>query len=61
MAKSPEDMHCAFPKPCPPDILVPLDIEAVKIVVRHVVSVSTLFETLNDSQLHAHGDVSWEY
>lgn len=61
MAKFPENMHGAFPKPCPPDILVPLDIEAVKVVVGHVVSVSTLFEALNDGQLHAHGDVSGEY
>lgn len=46
---------------CPPDILVPLDIEAVKVVVRHVAVVTTLFEALNDGQLHAHGYVSWEH
>lgn len=61
MAKSPEDAHCTFSKPCPPDILVPLDIEAVKVVVGHVVSVTTLFEALNDGQLHTHGDVCWEH
>lgn len=61
MAKSPEDTYCAFPKPCPPDILVALDIEAVEVVVRHVVAVTALFEALNDGQLHAHGDVSWEH
>lgn len=61
VAKSPEDTNCEFLELCLPDILVALDIEAVEVVVRHVVAVTTFFEALNDGQLHTHGDVSWEH
>lgn len=56
-----ENVHHTFPEPCPPDILVPLDVEAVKVVVRQIAAVTTLFEAFDDSQLHAHGDVSREH
>lgn len=58
---SKDAMHHAFPESCPPDVLVPLDIEAVEVVVRHVAVVTTLFEALNDGQLHAHGYVGREH
>lgn len=46
---------------CPPDVLVPLYVEAVEVVVGHVAAVPTLLEPLDDGQLHAHGDVGGQH
>lgn len=53
-------MHTG-PAAHPPDVLVPLDVEAVEVVVWHIAPVATLLEPLNDGQLHAHGDVGRQY
>lgn len=55
--------HAAHTDPAsrPPDILVPLDVEAVEVVVGQVAAVPTLLEPLDDGQLHAHGDVGRQH
>ena len=48
-----------------PDVLVPLDVEAVEVVVLHqpllLLLVLALLQALHDGQLHLHGDVDGQH